>query len=204
MCGKVRGIVAPSWKRHNPDLSCLRSGQRQACHIGPSLALQIGRLAVLPASRSRPGALYRRRGLAQLRRSCRQIQRRHGRHTRPGQVADGIQHFPEINARASAAAADGRRFRILAVVDDFSRECLALVADTSLSGVPVARRTGYGDGASRPPLGVCQRQRHRTDQQRHPEMEPGSAGGVALHRPLAGRSRTPLWKASTAACVTSA
>lgn len=33
----------------------------------------------------------------------------------------------------------GRRFRILAVVDDFSRECLGLVADTSLSGVRVAR-----------------------------------------------------------------
>jgi len=34
---------------------------------------------------------------------------------------------------------DGRRFRILAIVDDFTRECLALVADTSLSGHRVAR-----------------------------------------------------------------
>jgi putative transposase len=34
---------------------------------------------------------------------------------------------------------DGRRFRILAVVDDFTRECLCLVADTSLSGQRVAR-----------------------------------------------------------------
>jgi putative transposase len=34
---------------------------------------------------------------------------------------------------------DGRRFRILCVVDDFSRECLATVADTSLSGVRVVR-----------------------------------------------------------------
>jgi putative transposase len=33
----------------------------------------------------------------------------------------------------------GRRFRILCVVDDFTRECLALVADTSLSGARVAR-----------------------------------------------------------------
>jgi transposase len=33
----------------------------------------------------------------------------------------------------------GRRFRILTVVDDCTRECLALVADTSLSGVRVAR-----------------------------------------------------------------
>jgi putative transposase len=34
---------------------------------------------------------------------------------------------------------DSRRFRILAVVDDFTRECLCLVADTSLSGIRVAR-----------------------------------------------------------------
>jgi putative transposase len=34
---------------------------------------------------------------------------------------------------------DGRRFRILAVVDDCTRECLGLVADTSISGARVAR-----------------------------------------------------------------
>ncbi|MGY3033848.1 transposase InsO family protein [Bradyrhizobium sp. USDA 4354] len=34
---------------------------------------------------------------------------------------------------------DGRRFRILTVVDDCTRECLALVADTSLSRARVAR-----------------------------------------------------------------
>jgi putative transposase len=39
----------------------------------------------------------------------------------------------------SDALTDGRRFRILAVVDDFSRENLVLVADTSLSGHRVAR-----------------------------------------------------------------
>jgi transposase InsO family protein len=39
----------------------------------------------------------------------------------------------------SDALTDGRRFRILAVVDDFSRENLVLVADTSLSGQRVAR-----------------------------------------------------------------
>ena len=39
----------------------------------------------------------------------------------------------------SDALADSRRFRILAIVDDFTRECLALVADTSLSGIRVAR-----------------------------------------------------------------
>ena len=34
---------------------------------------------------------------------------------------------------------DGRRFRILEVYDDCTRECLALVADTSLSGIRMAR-----------------------------------------------------------------
>jgi putative transposase len=34
---------------------------------------------------------------------------------------------------------DGRRFRVLTVVDDCTRECIALVADTSLSGRRVAR-----------------------------------------------------------------
>lgn len=40
---------------------------------------------------------------------------------------------------ASDMLSDGRRLRILAVVDDFTRECLCLVADTSLSGQRVAR-----------------------------------------------------------------
>jgi transposase InsO family protein len=39
----------------------------------------------------------------------------------------------------SDAFTDGRRFRVPAIVDDFSRECLALAADTSLSGLRVAR-----------------------------------------------------------------
>jgi len=38
----------------------------------------------------------------------------------------------------SDALTDGRRFRILAIVDGFSRENLVLIADTSLSGQRVA------------------------------------------------------------------
>ena len=34
---------------------------------------------------------------------------------------------------------DGRRFRVLTIIDDCTRECLALVADTALSGLRVAR-----------------------------------------------------------------
>ncbi len=39
----------------------------------------------------------------------------------------------------SDTLSEGRRFRILNVIDDFSRECLASVVDTSLSGIRVAR-----------------------------------------------------------------
>lgn len=35
--------------------------------------------------------------------------------------------------------ADGRRFRVLVVVDDYSRECLALEVDTSITGQRVSR-----------------------------------------------------------------
>lgn len=39
----------------------------------------------------------------------------------------------------SDALVDGRRFRILCVIDDFSRECLATVVDNSIPGERVAR-----------------------------------------------------------------
>jgi putative transposase len=54
----------------------------------------------------------------------------------------------------SDTLADGRRFRILCVVDDFSRECLVLVADTSLSGKRVARELDAVAGPRGLPLMV--------------------------------------------------
>src|SRR5215475_5190712 len=39
----------------------------------------------------------------------------------------------------SDALACSRKFRVLAVVDDFTRECLTLIVDNSLSGIRVAR-----------------------------------------------------------------
>ena len=55
-----------------------------------------------------------------------------------------IRHAGDQVARRSLDFAadqfiDGRRLRILVVVDDCTRECLALVADTSISGIRVAR-----------------------------------------------------------------
>ena len=43
----------------------------------------------------------------------------------------------------SDTLADGRRFRVLCVLDDFSRECLAAVVDTSLSGARVVRELEF-------------------------------------------------------------
>lgn len=79
--------------------------------------------------------LYREEGLA--------VRRRRGRKRALGTRAPAA--LPQgPNQRwsldfVSDALSDGRRFRILAVVDDFSRECLCLVADTSLSGARVCR-----------------------------------------------------------------
>ena len=44
-----------------------------------------------------------------------------------------------VNGLRLDTLTDSRRFRILVVVDDFTRECLCLVADTSLSGMRVGR-----------------------------------------------------------------
>ncbi|NUB11299.1 DDE-type integrase/transposase/recombinase [Azospirillum brasilense] len=54
----------------------------------------------------------------------------------------------------SDTLSDGRRFRILAVVGDFTRECLCLVADTSLSGRRVVRELD-GIAARRSSPAVC-------------------------------------------------
>ncbi len=72
-----------------------------------------------------------------------QVRKRGGRKRawgtrRPMPVPDGPNQRWSLNF-VSDAFTDGRRFRVLAVVDDFSRECLVLVADTSLSGLRITR-----------------------------------------------------------------
>ena len=52
----------------------------------------------------------------------------------------------------SDVLADGRRFRVLVVVDDFARECLALVVDSSISGRRVARELDAIVAARKRPL----------------------------------------------------
>ena len=72
-----------------------------------------------------------------------QVKRRGGRKRALG-TRRPIEVPTAVNVRwsldfVSDAFTDGRRFRILAVVDDFTRENLALIADTSLSGSRVVR-----------------------------------------------------------------
>jgi putative transposase len=52
----------------------------------------------------------------------------------------------------SDVLADGRRFRVLVVVDDFTRQCLALIVDTSISGRRVARELDTIIATRRKPL----------------------------------------------------
>lgn len=77
--------------------------------------------------------LYREEGLM--------VRRRRGRKRATG-VRAPIPLPQAVNQRWSLdfmadQLANGRRFRILTVVDDFTRECLATVVDTSLPGVRV-------------------------------------------------------------------
>jgi putative transposase len=79
--------------------------------------------------------LYSEEGLA--------VRRRRGRKRSTGTRAplalpDGPNQRWSLDF-VSDTLACGRRFRMLAVVDDFTRECLTLVADTSLSGARVGR-----------------------------------------------------------------
>lgn len=133
------------------DRSAVRYRQRRTDD-----AAERARLKALAAERRRFGwrrlkLLLGREGLhmnhKKLRRLYReerlQVRRRGGRKRALGTRAP--MRVPEAeNQRwsvdfASDTLIDGRRFRILAVVDDYTRECLCLAADTSLSGARVAR-----------------------------------------------------------------
>ena len=97
---------------------------------------------------------------------------------------------------------DGRRFRILTVIDNCTRECLALVADTSLSGARVVRELDAvirQRGGPTPSSATTGRNTLRTRSWPGPTT-PASAGITS--RP-ASPSRTASTKASTDACATS-
>lgn len=87
------------------------------------------------ANRKKVYRLYREEGLA--------VRRRKGRKRAIGTRAplpapDSIGQVWSLDFMSDALS-DGRRFRVFGVMDQCSRECLALVADTSLPGTRVAR-----------------------------------------------------------------
>ena len=79
--------------------------------------------------------IYREEGLS--------VKRRRGRKRARG-TRIPMPSAADVNARwsldfVSDSFGASRKFRILAVIDDCTRECLCLIADTSLSGARVAR-----------------------------------------------------------------
>ena len=86
---------------------------------------------------------------------------------------------------------DSRRFRILAVLDDFTRECLTLVADTSLSGVRVGRALDAIIAGRGKPLSIVS------------DNGTELTSKAMLRWQQASRRRTPSLRASTEDCVTS-
>jgi len=93
---------------------------------------------------AREGHAMNHKRLYRLYREERLMVRRRGRRKRALGTRAPMLLPHAINQRwsldfVSDTLSDGRRFRILCVVDDFSRECLATVVDTSLGGVRVVR-----------------------------------------------------------------
>ena len=97
-----------------------------------------------------------------------------------------------------------RRFRILCVVDDYTRECLALVADTSLSGVRVARELTRLIGMRGKPHTVVSDNGTELTSSAILRWSQERQGSSGITSPRASRCRTASSRASTVACATSA
>ncbi|PPB79359.1 putative transposase [Albidovulum inexpectatum] len=137
MLGADRSSVR--YRRRRPDDTELREELRKAAEKHRRFGYR--RLHVIlrrdghVTNRKRTQRLYREEGLA--------VRRRRGRKcalgTRAPLVTEAV-----ANARWSLdfmqdQFADGRRFRILNVLDDVTKACLASIVDTSISGRRVAR-----------------------------------------------------------------
>jgi putative transposase len=122
-----------------PDDSALRARLRELAAVRRRFGYR--RLQLLLR---REGTVVNHKKLRRLYREERlQVRRRGGRKRALGTRAPlALPQGP--NQRwsldfVSDTLTDSRRFRMLTVVDDFTRECVALVADTSLSGLRVVR-----------------------------------------------------------------
>ena len=129
----------------------------------------------LVVNRKRTQRLYREEGLT--------VRRRRGRKRATGARAPLL--LPALpNARWSIdfvhdQLACGRRFRVLNVIDDVTKECLAAVADTSISGRRVARElTALVARRGRPAMIVSD---HGTEFTSNAMLGWTSENGIAWH-----------------------
>lgn len=119
--------------------------------------------------------LYREEGLA--------VRRRRGRKRATGTR----EPMPVPQARNDRWSLDfvsdcldhGRRFRILVIVDDFSRECLAAIADTSISGARLARELDVLIAWRGPPRLIVSD--NGTEMTSHAVLRWANRSGVAWH-----------------------
>ena len=100
--------------------------------------------------------------------------------------------------------ADGRVFRTLNVVDDFTRECRAIEVDTSLSGLRVARVLDALCARARQAAGARDGQRARADVAGARRVGLPQRASSCASSSRASRSRTPSSRASTGSFATSA
>ena len=80
--------------------------------------------------------MYRALGLA--------MRKRRRRHARREEAGCAVSPLQRVNQRwamdfVSDRLAYGRTFRVLTIIDEYTRECLAMEADTSLPGLRVIR-----------------------------------------------------------------
>jgi putative transposase len=128
-----------------------------------------------PSGRNRIYRLYREEGLS--------VRKRRARRRAVGTRAP-ILMAARANARWSVdfvhdQMTSGRRFRIFNVVDDVTRECLASIADTSISGARVARElSGLIERRGKPDLIVSD---HGTEFTSNAVLAWSSECGIAWH-----------------------
>ena len=120
-----------NYRPRRPDDSAVRERLRELA--GERRRFGYRRLGWLLA---REGHEMNRKKLYRIYREEKLMVRRRGRRKRAIGTRAPLPLPDAINCRwaldfVSDALGDGRRFRILCVVDDFSRECLACVVDTS-------------------------------------------------------------------------
>jgi len=151
-----------------------------------------------PSGINRIYRLYREEGLTVRKRRA----RRRAVGTRAPILVEAI-----ANARWSLdfvhdQLACGRRFRILNIVDDVTRECLAAIPDTSISGRRVARElTTLMERRGKPGMIVSDNGTEFTSNAMLAWRRTTRSSGISSRR--ASRCRTASARASTAACATS-